>query len=537
MDSDSQYMDVILDLINASEKNTSLELFANFLLSETGASSAIIYLLNEDENQFLPEICIQSNGVNRGKLLSAIPTISNNASIDPVQHCYQKRTKFEANLDKRNDKLNINSILLHDAIIGTKSKRLYCSPLLNINNNVTGVVMLLFSSGEHKYGFPDLLSKLTQIAARIFDIEKTYLRNSRLVHILNNTSEKLRLENDKLKSSLNKDRALSSVIGRSAKMRELGQLVKKVTNSDVAVLVLGETGTGKELIAGSLHQLSERKYNPFVVQNCAAIPENLLESELFGYRKGAFSGANQDKKGLIEQADGGTLFLDEIGDMPINLQAKLLRVLQEKKIRPLGSSAAAERSVDVRFVAATHQDLLSKVRSGEFREDLYYRLSVFPIKLPPLRERREDIPELINHFIKEFTEKYQKKISGMTPLVMNILMKYQYPGNIRDLRNIIERAVLLVDNGGYIDYPVLGEDMIAFLNPGLNMTEAISEGVSLKSAMEQYEARYIRDALKNCNWNQTKAAEKLGIARRTIIEKIQKYSINRYIAELDTTLQ
>jgi len=537
MDTTNKVLDVVFNILRANTYIKSLEILAEYLLTELEAHTVIIYLSNDEGQQLIPEICLQQGGVNRGRLLSGVSTHRVTKPTDPVLYSYENKKELQLNIRQEKSSFDINNILIHDAIIGVKTERCLNVPLLDENERSFGVVTLLYSVNSEAHVLSDAIRKIINIASRFYGIEKTYARNTRLIHILNNTSEKLRKENENLRKSIKIDPFHSSIIGNSSAMRAVGELVRKVTDSDVMVLVLGETGTGKELIAGLLHKMSQRKDGPFIVQNCAAIPENLLESELFGYRKGAFSGANNDKVGLIEQANGGTLFLDEIGDMPINLQAKLLRVLQEKKIRPLGATAAAERSIDVRFVSATHQDLISKVRLGEFREDLYYRLSVFPIKIPPLRERREDIPELINYFINEFTGKYQKKVAGLTPLVMNILMKYHYPGNIRDLRNIIERAILLVDNGGYIDYPVLGEDMIAFLNPSLKANDSSSDAISLKSAMESYEAKFIRDALKSCNWNQTKAAEKLGIARRTIIEKIQKYQINRYITELDSTLQ
>jgi len=540
MDKSELVMDVVSKIIGAKTYLLCLEIVSKYLLENTTAHTVVVYLQNEQRRQLIPEICLQREGINRSRLLSSIDKTLNGQLVNPLLFSFLNNKEISVSVINDKAKYDVSGILILDAILGVKSEFCQNIPLLDENGQSFGVLALIFPFSVSTTKVELIDKKVVAIASQIYGYEKTYARNTRLIHILNNTSESLRKENDRLKKSIKIEKNDTRIIGRSSCMKSVGELIRKVTHSDVMVLVLGETGTGKELVAGLLHELSDRKDAPFVVQNCAAIPENLLESELFGYRKGAFSGANNDKMGLIEQANGGTLFLDEIGDMPLNLQAKLLRVLQEKTIRPLGASATSERSVDVRFVSATHQDLLAKVKTGDFREDLYYRLAVFPIKLPPLRERREDIPELISHFIQEFTAKYQKKVAGITPLVMNILMKYHYPGNIRDLRNIIERAVLLVENGGYIDYPVLGEDVMMYLNPLLNpsyKTGHIKPGENLKSAVDSYEANYIRETLKLCNWNQTKAAERLGIARRTIIEKIQKYQINRYITELDSTLQ
>lgn len=535
MESSHAILNSVIELVKTKTYLECLEKLCLYLQRNTGSCSVVAYLDQENKGELIPEICLQDNGINRGRILSRLDTNAKDKQNDPFCYCYRNNKQMSFELSECKNVFDLSTLQIHDAIIGIKSTSFALYPMVDEFGAAIGVIALFYSTKSRADHDAYLIQKMIEIASRILSIEKTYDQNKRLVHILNTTTEKLRRENDSLKKSLDRGESSKSIIGRSGAMKNLNGLIAKVVDSDVSVLILGETGTGKELIAESLHQWGNRRDANFVVQNCAAIPENLLESELFGYRKGAFSGANSDKPGLIEQANEGTLFLDEIGDMPLNLQAKLLRVLQEKKFRPLGASTAAERDINVRFVAATHQDLLSKVRNGEFREDLYYRLSVFPIKVPPLRERREDIPELIDYFIREFSIKYGKVIAGMTPLVMNILMKYHYPGNIRDLRNIIERAVLLVESGGYIDYQVLSEDMIEFLMP--NSIDSEHSGQSLKKSMEIHEEKLIRAALKSCNWNQTKAAEKLGIARRTIIEKIQKYNINKYITRLDSTLQ
>jgi len=322
----------------------------------------------------------------------------------------------------------------------------------------------------------------------------------------------------------------SAIIGECAAMQKVFSLLEKIIDSDATVLIQGETGTGKELVAQALHYNSARNKYPLVVQNCAALPEHLLESELFGYKKGAFSGAISDKKGLIEQAHHGTLFLDEIGDMPLNLQAKLLRILQDRMVRPLGGLDS--REVDVRIVAATHCDLHKKIADGTFREDLFYRLSVFPIPLPPLRDRRDDLPALLQYNIDHFKEHYRKSICGIAPAVLELLMRYDYPGNIRELRNIVERCVILCEPGGHIILEHLPEQILELggrfctTNQLESMPLSIQNG-TLKEAVEAYECTLIQSKLAACQGNQTRAAGELGIARRTLIEKINRYGISK----------
>ena len=308
-------------------------------------------------------------------------------------------------------------------------------------------------------------------------------------------------------------------------MRKVFALLKKVINTDATVLLRGETGTGKELIAQAVHYNSNRKKQEFVAQNCAALPETLLESELFGYVKGAFSGANADKTGLIELADGGTLFLDEIGDMPIGLQAKLLRVLQEKEVRPLGSTQT--RKVNIRVVAATHCDLQEKIRAGEFREDLYYRLCVFPIELPPLHQRREDLPALLQHFISDFSERYDKDIIGISPAALDHLLHYDYPGNIRELRNVMERAVLMCESGASILPEHLAAEIVQSVAPASEELFQNLDNGNLRDAVALFEAKLIERKLQAHDWNQTRTAVELSISRRTLIDKIQRHHIQR----------
>jgi len=308
------------------------------------------------------------------------------------------------------------------------------------------------------------------------------------------------------------------IIGKSKAIKEVMELARKVAPEDTTVLLQGETGTGKELVARAIHKLSPRKNGPYVVVNCAAIPENLLESELFGHRKGAFTGALKDKKGRIEIADGGTLFLDEIGSLSLPLQAKLLRFLETKEIQPLGSEDTFR--VDVRVIAATNQDLRKRVEEGNFREDLFYRLNVFPIYIPPLRERKEDIPLLANYFLKLYSKKMNKKIEKIDDGAMELLLKYSWPGNVRELRNIIERIMSLNDDQE-IRYHHLPVEIQKYKSTGaekmIQQTLQSEEWPTLK----ELEEKYIQNVLEYTGMNKSKAAKILGIHPSSLFRKLK----------------
>lgn len=313
---------------------------------------------------------------------------------------------------------------------------------------------------------------------------------------------------------------LGNLIGNSPPMLRVLKLVKKVVNTPTTVLLLGETGTGKELLAKILHYNSNRKDKMFVVQNCAAIPDTLLQSELFGHVKGSFTGAISDKKGLFELADQGTIFLDEIGETSPALQLGLLRVLQEGEIKPVGSNLT--KKVDVRVIAATNRNLLEDLQTGRFREDLYYRLSVFPITLPPLRERRDDIPDLVNYFIDKYSRRIQKRIQGIDEEALNILYAAEYPGNIRELENEIERMVTLAD-----DNMTLGLDLLSprFRAHIYKPASVRMETDNLKEAIEKLEQSMIRQTLLSTGGNILQAAKKLGVSRVGLHKMLNRYHI------------
>ncbi|HVW29196.1 MAG TPA: sigma 54-interacting transcriptional regulator, partial [Polyangiaceae bacterium] len=347
--------------------------------------------------------------------------------------------------------------------------------------------------------------------------------NAQLIHRLEITEEQLERENSFLKGRERSRRgAVTEIIGESAAFAELLSQIGKVADTRVSVLIEGETGAGKELVAASLHYRSRRRERLFVAQNCAALPENLLESELFGHKKGAFTGATEDRRGLFELADGGTLFLDEVTETPLSLQAKLLRVLQEGEVRPVGSSHP--KHVDVRVVAATNKNLEREVAEGRFREDLYYRLKVFPLNVPPLRERRSDIPLLAGHFLEKYSAEIGKPVAGYTQGTMELLMAYEWPGNVRELQNEVQRLVIQVDPGSFVTE--------ALLSSKIRKVESVREdaGVpkmrgSLREIMDQVERHVVSEALREHGNNKTNAAKALGITREGLHKKLKLLGI------------
>ena len=332
-------------------------------------------------------------------------------------------------------------------------------------------------------------------------------------------AEKLYLEEE-----IRTDRRMGEVVGASLALHEVLQQVGVVAPTDSAVLITGETGTGKELVARAVHRLSARRDRTFVKLNCAAIPTGLLESELFGHEKGAFTGAVERRLGRFELADGGTLFLDEVGDIPPELQPKLLRVLQEQEFERLGSAKTLK--VNVRLVAATHRNLGKLVAEGKFRSDLYYRLHVFPVHIPALRERREDVPELVRHFVALFAQRFGKKIERIPPETMTALERYPWPGNVRELEHLIERAVILSAPGGELRVPL--NDII--LSDSAIDNISISPALAPRATLLESERELIRRALDGCGWiigGPNGAATQLGLKRTTLLSRMKKMGLTR----------
>jgi len=336
--------------------------------------------------------------------------------------------------------------------------------------------------------------------------------------------EVLRKENLRLKDRIGlieKRYSFGNIVARSEAMARVFELVEKVAEHKTTVLITGESGTGKELIARAIHANSPRSLEALVGINCGGIPENLLESELFGYKKGAFTDATRDKPGRFEEAHRGTLFLDEIGEMPFSLQVKLLRVIQEEEITPLGGVGA--KKIDVRLIVATSKNLQEEVAEGRFREDLYYRINVVTVHLPPLRTRKGDVSLLIGYFVNIFNEKLKKRVEAPTSDAMALLMAYHWPGNVRELENVIERAVLL-SSGRYITPGELPSRMVS--EPGGSRDMPAENGLSLKKASRDLQRNLIERALKTTNGNRTQAARLLEISRPMLISKIKEYGLS-----------
>jgi len=331
-------------------------------------------------------------------------------------------------------------------------------------------------------------------------------------------------ENVRLRQLVEQRYQFWNIVGKSPRMLKVFDLIEKVSQAKVNVLILGESGTGKELVAKAIHYNSPRKNGPFVPINCGAIPETLLESELFGYVRGAFTGAVTSKRGLLEIASGGTLFLDEIGDLPLSLQVKLLRVIQEREFKRVGGTE--DIKVDLRIIAASNQDLAEKIRKKEFREDLYYRLNVIQINLPPLRERREDIPLLVHHFVDKYSREMGKEIKGVTPEAMELLVNYDYPGNVRELENIIERSVTLETEPYITDKHIRSYMSERLLSRELPIkVEIPEEGIDLNRVIEEIEKAFLLKALERTGGMKKKAAELLGMNFRAIRYKLAKYGL------------
>jgi len=330
----------------------------------------------------------------------------------------------------------------------------------------------------------------------------------------------LREQNVRLQEQLEQRHSFSSIIGKSKGMQEVFDLIRLVADSDASVLVHGESGTGKEMVASAIHFNSRRRTKPYVRVSCASLPESLIESELFGYEKGAFTGASERRIGRFEAASDGTLFLDEIGDLPLSFQVKLLRVLQERQFERLGSNRPVD--VDVRIVSASLRPLEEEIRAGTFREDLYFRVNTVSIHLPPLRDRTEDIPLLVQSFLQEFIEERQREIEGFTDEVMELFERYPWPGNVRELRNVVERAVLFCRGN-----QITPDELPASLRGDERDSGRRSEGKvqSLQLAVEQAETEAIRTALAATEGRRAEAAELLGISRKTLWEKIKHHGI------------
>ncbi len=383
---------------------------------------------------------------------------------------------------------------------------------------VSAVIIMMSAYGTIDTAVEAMKSGAYDYISKPFKTDEVYLTLKKAEE-----RESLKKENIRLKEQIRKaaDKyCFGNMVAESETMKSVFALAEKAAQYKATVLITGESGTGKELIAKGIHFSGEKSAMPFVPVNCGGIPENLLESEFFGYKKGAFTGADNNRKGLFEEADGGTIFLDEIGEMPLSLQIKILRVLQESEIRPVGDSKT--RKIAVRVIAATSKNLENEVREGRFRQDLFYRLNVLPVHLPPLRERIEDIPLLTRHFIDKFNKIFQKEIKGIAPEALSVLLKARWPGNVRELENAIERAVILAE-----DLIITKENLPSGIRESdPENTDEIFEGYSLKTARMILEKKMIVKALNATHGNRTQAGRLLEISHPSLLHKIKVYDIS-----------
>jgi DNA-binding NtrC family response regulator len=384
------------------------------------------------------------------------------------------------------------------------------------------LIVIVTAYGSEKIAVEAMKKGAYDYISKPYDIDELRI-------IVKNVFERLALqeENARLRIEIGRLEGMGELIGQSEPMRDVFDKIEKVGATDVTVLIQGESGSGKELVAREIHKRSKRRNEPFIIMNCAAVPETLIESELFGHEKGAFTGAAERRLGKFELADRGTIFLDEIGDMSLNTQSKLLRVLQEQRFERLGGSETL--SVDVRVVSATHRYLEEAIEENKFREDLYYRIKVVNIKLPPLRYRKEDIPLLIQRFIQYFSQKHQKHIATISNEAMKLLVSYNWPGNVRQLKNVIESSLVLSDSEtlDIVDLPEelnRPEDDVLILQ---NVNYSLSFRDAKKILIENFERDFIKKKLEECGWNISRTAEALDMHRQNLQQKMRELHINK----------
>ena len=396
------------------------------------------------------------------------------------------------------------------------TKSMICVPL----QTRKGFLGVLYALNKKKGEFTEREKKILEILCGTIAVS---LENARLYGELKQHVHSLEREKRILQSQVQSRFGFNDIIGSSKPMRAMFDLLEKIIDTSTTVLIQGETGTGKELVAKVIHYNGPLKDKPFIAENCAALPDNLLESELFGHVRGAFTGAISDKKGLFELADGGTIFLDEIGEMSSHMQVKLLRVLQEGEIRPVGSGQT--HHVNVRLIASTNRDLAEEVKKGNFREDLFYRINVFQITAPPLREREDDIPHLAVHLLKKFAKRGNRPVPEITPGALDLLMRFDWPGNVRELENEMERALAMTGGENTITENMLSEKLKR-LQQETVYTEIKGSSQKMGDVIRRVEIRMIQDSLAEAGGNRSRAASTLGISRQGLLNKIAKYRLD-----------
>lgn len=478
-------------LARLSNRATLLDAFAESGAKLSDCELSQLYLLDETHTRLT--LCAEWYGCTlHPKADTSLPSDYNDEQL--LQFCLCQNQVLSLN--------KLNNSLYTTAFLPDASNpwiSLLCLPLHDEQQRVIGLLLVASQSPRELQVFADSLNQLGNFVV------------TQLHHLQRQQSQAIQPQEPTPRS---KSGTSYGLIGDSSAMRSLYQMIGKVLHIPVSVLLNGDTGTGKELVARAIHEYGMRRSKPLVIQNCASLPENLLESELFGYHKGAFSGADRDHKGLFDAANGGTLFLDEIGDMPLTLQAKLLRVLQEGEVKPLGCNTT--HKVDVRIIAATHHNLRERVEQGVFREDLYYRLAQFPIQLPALRERGQDILTLARYFADKTCELLQHPPCRWAGITLEELSAYDFPGNVRELKGLVERAVLLCEDG---------ELLPEHFNLSQNIC-ATSSNMTLRERLEHVERNMLIECLRKNGGNQTFAANELGLPRRTLLYRMQRLNIN-----------
>lgn len=383
-------------------------------------------------------------------------------------------------------------------------------PIVAAAGDERGYVLVATRDDPTPFGKPDIA--FVMVVARLFEAAANQAKKT----------EGLAADRDRLKREVEQKGGFGSIVGSSAPIVQLGEAIAKVAPTDTTALVFGETGAGKELVARELHARSRRSDGPFVAINCAALPETLIESELFGHRRGAFSGADQDRDGLFVTASTGTLFLDEVGELPLAAQAKLLRALESREVHPLGAPVPVP--IDVRLVAATHRDLAAAVEAQTFREDLYFRLKVFVLRVPALRDRIDDVPELVRTFLERNATFAQKRLQAPTPAFFQVLSGYEFPGNVRELLHVIEHAVIMADDGEALDAAHLSLDVGAAPAAPSSVAQPTHDR-ALRDIMAEHERAVILAQLERDGWNRTKAAKNLQVSLRGFMQKLKRYEI------------
>ncbi len=506
-----------LDLFKELNPDTLQKKFLNSLLKIQNVQRGSIWI--KKENSYL---CIEAAGAEEDQIKGVALDIKQPSIVGWVIE-NKKMTVAETKSDRRHYKEVEDQFAV-------KSSLILCFPLFFRDKKVYGAVQIIDTTPEKSR--LNLDSQYLEQLQNLVDICSIALSNAILY-----ANERRKTLN--LKTALKESKNQDVIIGQSNEFNKCIKLVKSYADTDFHVLVTGESGTGKELIAEKIHNSSARKNEPFLVQNCSAIPETLLESELFGYKKGAFTGANKDKIGLFEAADGGTVFLDEIGDMPMSIQASLLRVLQKNEIKPLGETSV--RHIDVRIVAATNKEIKQMIAENSFRQDLFYRLSVLPVHVPPLRDRREDIPLLAKYFLEKESIQaglLEKKLSADA---MHTLVSYSWPGNIRELENLI-RYLMVITEDEYIEVLNIplhvrneGQNLDSYGNNQASQAGDTNDFINNLCSMSwpQLEKEYVISLLKKHNWNITWAAKASGINRSTFASRMRKLDIKRNRHELN----